>query len=519
MRAQSPSLPGTDAAALAVAAGTASEVAVLPVAAAPAPAPSAPPISFALDRLARAWGVAGELGERAARVRIEADELGIASVDPLARAVLYDHAASAPPRARAEAAVRMAPRLPAAHAALARAAWDAGDFRAAVPAAWNAVRTLPAHFDAWLWLGATASVLAMLALASGALLFLGARAFATGRFLAHDVGDLVEPSMPAFARVAAVAALAGIPAALGEGWAGVALGLFAIALFAGSREQRAAVVAAALCFGAAVHPIAQIAGSRVAAVASDAIAAASWAAESGIVDAVDAARLARAADADADGRDPLALQALAQWARRSGDLRAADARYTALLEGAGPDPVVLNNAASVKLALGEPAAAIDLYRRAIAVEASALLWFNLSQAHGAAIDVEQHDRALAAAQSLDPRVVSDLTERLAAARTPYAAELALSQDRVRDRVLAGDARTAAAELRRRIAPGRIGRSPWAALAVFGGAALLALALARRFEASSACPDCGAHQCRRCGATPRGDGRCEPCQRRRFQGRA
>jgi hypothetical protein len=42
---------------------------------------------------------------------------------------------------------------------------------------------------------------------------------------------------------------------------------------------------------------------------------------------------------------------------------------------------------------------------------------------------------------------------------------------------------------------------------------------RNLEASSACLDCGARLCRRCGSVPRGEGRCEPCQNRRFQGRA
>src|SRR5690606_2949577 len=116
---------------------------------------------------------------------------------------------------------------------------------------------------------------------------------------------------------------------------------------------------------------------------------------------------------EADG-DPIAVQALAQWQRRAGDLAAADARYAALLARAEEDPALLNNAAAVKLALADPEAAIDLYRRALEVRPSALVWFNLSQAHGAAIDVEQHDRALAAAQAMDPEVVRDLTERLAA---------------------------------------------------------------------------------------------------------
>jgi tetratricopeptide (TPR) repeat protein len=484
------------------------------------PPPAAVPARAALwlERIERAWSApapARNLVERASRARAAADEAGIANVEPLARAALLD-ASGASPQERAQAAVLLAPDLPVAHAARARAAWQSGAFAEALAAAQAALYTLPRHLEGWIWLGATGAVLAIAALAGGALIFLAARAAHSARFVAHDLGDRIEPSMPAFARIALVAAVALVPAALGEGPAGVALGLFALALLGASREQCIAVSLAAALFVAAIHPLARFAAARLAVVGSDPVALASWAAESGVVDPVDALRLLRASEA---AEDPLALQALAQWARRSGELAVADQRYAALLEQAGPDPVVLNNAAGVKLALGEPKAAIDLYRRAIEVEPSALLWFNLSQAHGADIDVEQHDRALAAAQSLDPIAVSELTKQLAGATTPYAAERALSQPRVRDRLLAVEAVAAAAELRRPLAPGWLGASPWIALAAFGALGVLVLALAARMETSSACLDCGAHLCRRCGTAPRGDGRCEPCQKRRFQGRA
>jgi tetratricopeptide (TPR) repeat protein len=493
-------------------------VADLPAAEPPAPpVVTAPRVELALERLERAWSTPAEgIAERASRARAVADEVGIASVDPLARAALFDAGVGASPLERAQAAVLLAPGLPLAHAEHARAEWSDGAPGEAVAAAQAAVRALPLHLEAWLWLGATGAVLALATLAGGALLFLAARAGVTARFVAHDLGDRIEPSMPTFARVASVAAVALVPAALGEGLAGAALGLFGLGLLSTSREQRISVSLAAVLFVAALYPLARFAGARVAVVGADPVALASWAAESGMLDPIDALRLNRASVAQTD---PLALQALAQWSRRAGDLATADRRYAALLEQSGPDPVVLNNAAGVKLALGEPKAAIELYRRAIGVEPSALLWFNLSQAHGADIDVEQHDRALAAAQSLDPIAVSELTKQLAGSSTAYAAELPLSQPRVRERLLEVDAASAAAELRRPLAPGWLGASPWIAVAAFVAVGVLSLLIRGRFEASSACLDCGAHLCRRCGTAPRGDGRCEPCQRRRFQGRA
>jgi len=488
----------------------------------PAPAPTPPRIPLALDRLQRAWSSpARGLAERASRARAAADEVALANVDPLARAALFDTTSGAAPLERAQAAVLLAPGLPLAHASLARAEWERGSVGAALAAAGEALRTLPSHLDGWLWLGVTASILAVFAVAGGSFLFLAARGIATARFAAHDLGDALEPSMPMFARVALVAAAVLAPAALGEGIAGAALGLLVLGLLAPAREQRFALCVAAVCFVVALHPLVDHAGARIAAVGSDTVALASWSAESGFVDAIDAARLARAASprSDAPDPDPLALQAEAQWAQRSGDLAGADARYTELLARSGSDPVVLNNAASVKLALGEPPAAIELYRRAIEVAPSALLWFNLSQAHGAAIDVEQHDRALAAAQSLDPVTVSELTNRLAGAQSAYAASLPLQQTRVRERLLLADARQASAELRRVLAPGWLGSSLSIAAFAFAAAGVLGLGFGRRLETSTACLDCGAHLCRHCGTTPRGDGRCDECQRRRFQRRS
>ena len=269
------------------------------------------------------------------RTRAVADELDVASLDPLARAALFDPASGASARDRAEAAVLLAPGLPLAHAARARAAWESGSFLDAFEAAGAAIATLPQHLESWLWLGATASVLALFALVAGAVAFLLARGVATARFAAHDFGDLLEASMPSFARIAGVAAIVLVPVAFGEGVAGLALGLFALALCTRAREARIAVAVAVACLLGALYPLGEIAGRRVAAVAAPIRSLlASRAAETGFVDPLDAARLARAGEKslEADG-DPIVAQALAQWERGAGDLAAADARYAAL---AGP---------------------------------------------------------------------------------------------------------------------------------------------------------------------------------------
>jgi tetratricopeptide (TPR) repeat protein len=490
-----------------------------PVPAVAPPSELAPPrVALAIDRLERAWSAsASSLGERSERTRAVADEIGVGSLDPLARALLWDAHDSASDFDRASAAAQLAPDLPLAQGALAEAQWSRGDYVAAGRSALDAVHALSANLAGWLWLSITGWLLAAIALAGGSLLFLAARGVSAARFVAHDLGDAIEPSMPTFSRVALLLAVVLAPAALGEGLLGLGVGLVALCCVGASREQRIAVAVAALCLTAAAHPLARRAGTSIAALGAEPALAASWAAESGFLDVADALRLARATGANA-ATDPLALSALAEWKRRSGDLATADAYYTQLLAGADADVSVLSNAAVLKIALGNPDAAIELYRRALAIEPSALLWFNLAQAHGAAIDVEQHDRALAAAQAMDADVVGELTRRLAAARGPYGAASPLSQSRVRERMLDRPVADAALPLRSVLAPGRLGRSLVATLAAFAIAAVLGVALGARLEPSVGCVDCGAHLCRRCGTVPRGDGRCEACQRRRFEGR-
>ncbi len=482
-----------------------------------------------LDRIERAWlGTPTGLEARVARTRIAADESGITSLDPFGRALVFGAAELGSAAQRAEAAVTLAPDLPAAHAARARAQFQAGSFVETISAAFESLRALRRSFDGSLWFATTASVLFWIVLAGAALAYLTFRGVAVASDAAHDLGDHVEASMPAFSRVALLAALVLLPAALGEGVAGAALGVVVLALWQSSRGHQIAVGIAALLFVAAIHPVVDLAGAQLAAIGADPVVDAVVAAEAGAIDPVDAARLSRAAPAIATGHgaaDPLALYALAQWTKRSGDLPAADARFSELLASGDTDPIVLASAASAKIALGNPEAAVDLYRRAIAAESSALLWFNLSQAHGRSIDVEQHDRALAAAQAIDPAAVSALTTRLANSRAGFVADLPLPIARLRARLAEADAGAAAAQLRAPIAPGALGRSFWIAALAFAAAIALGVALQRRVDTSRCCLDCGTRLCRRCGTAREAsraaaaEPRCEDCRRRRIEARA
>ncbi|MBS1104992.1 MAG: hypothetical protein H6Q91_494 [Deltaproteobacteria bacterium] len=242
---------------------------------APAPAPRLPgPV---IERIERAWsGEAENLADRARRTRAAADETGVASVDSLARALVFGGGDLGTPEQRAEAAVLLAPDLPAAHAALARARFASGSLGGAASSALGAIGALSRSLDGWLWLAATGWVLLHFALAGGALLYLGARGLASVSHAAHDLGDRIEPSMPEFSRVALLAALTLLPAALGEGVAGAALVLFVLASWQGSRAQQIALATAALLLVAAIHPVAQRAGAQLSAIGARTPASRRW---------------------------------------------------------------------------------------------------------------------------------------------------------------------------------------------------------------------------------------------------
>jgi tetratricopeptide (TPR) repeat protein len=485
-----------------------------------APAPPAfgpavePPPRFALGPLERAWrSPASDLSERITAVRRAADALGIGSLDPLARALLIDAAAGSRLE-RASGAVRLAPDLPAAQLALATARWEAGEgLGPALRAGMRALRALWSELESRLWLEATLLTCLQGAMLVAGLLWIAARGLVVAADAAHDLGDGIDASMPEFAKAAAIGVLVLATAAVGQGALGAALGLFGLAFAYGDRRERRALVAAAALVMLALGPLATAAGRRLEAFGRDPVALASWAAESGFVDAVDAVRLERAKTSD-----PLAQLALARRAKRDGELERAERLYAELLATDSEDPTLLNDAANVKLARGDMAGAVSLYRRAIAQQPTAELWFNLSQAHVREIDMESHAAALAAAQSIDPEVTSELTRRLSAGAEGFVVELSLPRERVRERLLGGGASAAGAALRATAAPGVLARSPWLGAAAFAAIGALGLLLSRAFERSRTCRDCGRRLCGRCGTGDPAAALCADCARTRLEAR-
>jgi hypothetical protein len=446
--------------------------------------------------------------ERVRRTRVMARQLGVGGFDAAARALLADDDAGAP-LLRAQGAVDLSPTLPLAWVALAKARWrQEGDVPGSARALWSAFAGLDRHLEASLWWRATALHNLASALFFGALAYLAAVTLLVGRRAAHDLGDRIVPGAPEFARVLLLGSLVLLPAVLGEGLAGIGLGLFGVAFSCGGKGRaRLVQIAAAGVLWLAVQPVLGEAGAAMAGLAADPVVAAAWAVETEAASAGQLARLQRAAEGD-----PIAERALAARARRMGNLAEADARYAHLLAEGAADAVVENNAANVRLALGDIAGATALYEHALEHETSAALLFNLSHAQGAAIRPDLQENTLIHAQALDARLVGEFTD-LEGGSSLGVIDLPMPVRLLRDRVASSDlGQGIAKDLRAELTPGRLGRGTLTLPIAFGAIAILAELLMGRREPTHWCPSCGARRCPRCDGSTGERSLCEACTR-------
>lgn len=445
---------------------------------------------------------ADSLAERVERTRGAAAELGLRSLEPAARALLAD-ASAGTPLERARGAVRLAPDWPAAHGALARALLAEGAFGAAWKAFREGLRSAGHHLEASLWLRATLLHKALLALALGALVFLGLTVLLAGPRLVHDLGHL--GGLPRHAAVAWLACALLAPVALGEGAIGLGLGLLGLAAASARGTGRVAVALAGAALLLGLHPAAEYAGRSLASLDADPLLEAAYASSTGLPSPLEAARLERADGAS----DPGALQALALRAKRAGELAEASDRYGALLERSPGDPVLENNAANVALARGEIDSAISLYERAAEGLDSPVVLFNLARAYGAAIRLEEHSTTLARAQELDPGAVLELMDLAGASSESFVLDLPTPAARVRARLAALGAGTEVArELRGWLAPGWLGGSSLGAAAALLVAGLLGGLAGGLLGRTERCRGCSRLICARCGPDA-SRGRCCP----------
>lgn len=460
-------------------------------------------------RLQRAWRSPGRTTEeRAVATRNRALEFGILNIEPAARALLLRDQPGDRIE-RAEAAIQLAPELPLARMALARARWAEGEgVSASLSALADAVRAIPRHLESWLWLAAIGTTLLATALVGGSLLFLFLIACSAVPRAAHDLGDLFPGRMPTFARASLLGSLLLVPLLLGEGAVGAALIFFTIGYVYTSGADRLSVVLAAALLLAGLFPVARQAGHELASLGADPVADAAYAVDREVASTSELARLEAAASSD-----PLALQVLAVRARRDGDLEAADSYYRLLLAEGVLHASALNNAANVKFIMGDNERAIAMYEEISARYPDPIVFFNLSQAYGRAIRVDDLNRALTEAQRLDREAVAQLTRLQGELQEPFVADLPLSRDRIHDRMVhAAQGDEVTRVLRASVAPGLLGSNWELCTGVFASMALFASLVLQRFRRSRSCPRCGARLCARCEPSSDGADLCASCIR-------
>lgn len=403
-----------------------------------------------LERLSRAWAIpARELSERVERLQSEALDLRLANLEAPAQAMLLDENAG-PALDRAQAARDLAPELPAARAALARARWAAGEPRRALAELAAATRSVPLYVEAETWLEASLWTLVQrTAWVSGAAILLLALLVGLPesiRRLGGWMGDVGAPS-----RAALLGTLLLAPAAAGEGMLGVMLATLALATGVGgwARWSVCAVAGALLLVG--THPALERAARARVELANLGVVPSVQQVERAVGSPVERERIWQHAHTD-----PLAARASAMEMHRRGDVEGAAARYAQLV--AGSDSATLaNNAAAAQLALGQREAAMTLLEGAVGAGDDTVLLFNLSQVYGALVRIDDQNRALADAQGIDADRLHQLTDVFGPGRMtdlPLRNVEAGAPDASPARML--DAATLAAALRHPWAPGWLG---------------------------------------------------------------
>lgn len=474
-------------------------------------APTAPPaiappqIALAsTSELERTWfGTGAPLHQRAAKTRRRALEVGANGLDPAALALIASDDAEKSVEHR-RLAVALAPDLPIAHMSLAGAHWRAGEYRESFARVFSSLVAIPRHLEASIWL--VGSLLLMLAtvFVAGSIAFVlvvGASAFARA---SHDLGDLLSKRTPAFARAALLCAVIGLPVALGEGLLGLLLGVFGIGVVYGGSRHRVVLAMAAVLLLLGLYPILKLAGTALEALDADPVATASLAV---VRDDASPAQIALLLDADLQG-DALAARMLAVLAMRRGDHAQARERYTRLFEQQAADPMVLTALGNMAFREGRIDAAIDYYQRAQAVEESAVLMFDLSQAYARAFRMEEFELTMQRAQALGPATVAELSEF---GDPDLVADIGVPIAVIRDRMLtAADGQTFVDSVVASLAPGRLGETPFHLAGGFLLVFVVGSLLTSRFQHAGGCARCGRRICARCDDSMWSADLCDAC---------
>ena len=451
----------------------------------------------------RAWFEAeGGLAKRAARARVVALALGIGNLDAAARALI---APGDPVDALSNAmlAVRLAPDLPIAHMALARAMWSDGEYSGAMNQTATGVMAIFRNFEATAWLVGSLLVMVAVVLIVAPLLFVANVGISVFGRASHDLGDLFDRRMPSFARAALLGTLLLLPLALGEGIVGIMLALFALGFAYGSHGHRVALGLAIAFFLMGSYPVAHTASTALMVLDSDPVASATLAVVQGLESEADIDLLERASESEF-----LAAHALAVRSRRLGRTQEALDRYSALLESHPRNAEVLTNLANLRFLTGDGEGAVELYERAAALVDSARLMFNLSQANARMFHIDEFEAALRMAQRIDAEAVADLSK---IGDANFVADLEFPLTALRSRLLTasqerGTPRVAIDFLM----PGWLGQNWIHPALAFALLAALSAGLSTRFEQASSCTRCGRRICSRCDGSVWNSETCDSC---------
>jgi hypothetical protein len=147
---------------------------------------------------------------------------------------------------------------------------------------------------------------------------------------------------------------------------------------------------------------------------------------------------------------------------------------------------------------------------------SAIIWFNLAQAHGRNIEVTQHEDALTVAQDIDPALVGKLAERIGNAEQGFVADLPLPSGQIHRRMLLGSGSAFADQTRRAWAPGWLGAYPGMGAGLFLLLIFVAGSWRKRAARSQWCSRCVAISSGQIGVDAARDALCDAC--RKSQGR-
>lgn len=451
----------------------------------------------------RAWfGSDDGLSAAATRARAMAVALGMENLDAAARALI---ATDDPDNALANAmlAVKLAPDLPMAHMALARALFDDGQRVEAFDQAANGILAIFRNFEATAWLVGSLLLMVAAVMIAAPLVFIVFVAVSVFPRAAHDLGDLITDKMPEFGRAALLGSLLLVPIALGEGIMGLVLVLFALGLLYGSPRHRMALGLAIVIFVAGLYPVARTAGTALVALDSDPVASATMAVVNGIESERDVALLEAASD-----EEFLAQHILAVRARRLGRMEEATERYSALQAQNPRNADVIANYANLRFRSGDDAAAVELYERAAALIDSPRVMFNLSQANARLFKIEEFEAALRSAQQLDAEIVGELSR---IGNSDFVADLGFPLLTLRSRLLAAAKEQGTTEIAAAwLMPGWLGGHSARLLGSLVLVSLLGVMLASKFDQASGCTRCGKRICGRCDGTVWNAETCNAC---------